>query len=498
MKSGVRHSEPHDVTPTSKPKRSTGPMGTRPPTMPHLRVVPRQPATPVPPPLARPLPLPPVAMPSTTPAPAWARPVSAPLPPLDTAALLSDPAVANAFEGILTNKNTSMLRLFRKVGQAGEGARAKVGRLVEHLRLLYQLKLVVQLEHLKQKKRLDQAQLNKWIVSSYKVVGFSILTMIVLALVSYLGANVFYWFSSSWIEPSVISSTDEKVLQMSAKLAELAGARDKVAAELADADRIIIMQNEFLDGARKAIQEELVDRKVELERLVALNRSFNSTRAEVRNNSRAFTGYSRKRIAAEYKSHLIDRESAVSGAMQLSQIAQGNLSMAEKSVELDKRTSALHRETDALASLVSHQPANRHSYEVMRMLQEVRRAEVELAKARDNRGVLAKSLTRYEAMVKAITDSPYLRAVERKETIAFVPYDNLSKVKAGAPLYSCSLGLFFCRRVGQVAAVLTGEMSFKHPLHNTMLRGQSVQVQLDNPHAAERAVLFAGGRPILF
>ncbi|MDB4970914.1 MAG: hypothetical protein JWN44_6603 [Myxococcales bacterium] len=478
MKIGVRHSEPHNVTPTR------GPLGTpRPPTMPHLRVVPPQPPTPVPPPLGAP--------------PAWARPVSPPLPPLDTAALLHDPSVANAFEGMLT-KNTNMHRLFRKVGAAGDGARARFGRLVEHLRLLYQLKLSVQLEHLKQRKRLDQAQLNRWIVSTYKVLGFSILTLIVLALVSYLGSNVFYWFSSSWIEPTVISPTDDKVLQLSSKLAEVTGARDKVAAELADADRIIAMQIEFLDGAHKAIQEELVDRKQELDRLVALNRSFTSTRAEVRNNSRAYTGFSRRRLKAEYGAHLIDRESAVSGAMQLSQIAQGNLSLAEKSVELDKRTSALHRETDALASIISHQPATRHSYEVMHMLQELKRAEVELAKARDNRGVLVKSLARYDVMVKSLADSPYLRAVERKDAIAFVPYDNVSKVKAGAPLYSCSLGLFFCRRVGQVTALLAGEMSFKHPLHNTMLRGQSAQVQLDNPHAAERTVLFSGGRPILF
>jgi hypothetical protein len=480
MKSGIRHSEPHDLTP---------PKASRPPTMPHLRVVPARPTTPVPPLLAH--------------TPAWARPVSPPLPPLEpqppinTAALVNDPSVANAFTGMLT-KNTSMHRLFRKVGQAGGGARARVARLVEHLRLLYQLRLSVQLEHLKQRKRLDRAQLNRWVVSTYKVVGFSILTLIVLALISYLGSNVFYWFSSSWIEPTVISATDDRVLALSTKLAEVAGTRDKVAAELADADRVIAMDKEFLDGAHSAILEELADRKTELDGLLALNRNFASTRAEVRNNSRAFTGYSRRRIAAEYSAHLIDRESAVSGAMQLSQIAQGNLSMAEKSVELDKRTATLNRETEALGALISHQPANRHSYEVMRVLAEQRRAEVELAKARDNREVLAKSLARYESMVKSLSESPYLRAVEKKDAIAFVPYDNMSKVKAGAPLYSCGLGLFFCRHVGQVVAVLSGEMSFKHPLHNTMLRGQSVQVQLDNPHAAERTVLFAGGRPILF
>src|SRR5438874_617529 len=37
---------------------------------------------------------------------------------------------------------------------------------------------------------------NQWIVSAYKLVGFAVLTLIVVALVGYLGANVFYTFSS--------------------------------------------------------------------------------------------------------------------------------------------------------------------------------------------------------------------------------------------------------------------------------------------------------------
>ena len=49
-----------------------------------------------------------------------------------------------------------------------------------------------------------------------------------------------------------------------------------------------------------------------------------------------------------------------------------------------------------------------------------------------------------------------------------------------------------------MVALLAGEMVYKHPLHNTQLRGQPVQVQLADVHDAERKVLFAGGRPILF
>jgi hypothetical protein len=335
-------------------------------------------------------------------------------------------------------------------------------------------------------------------VSTYKLIGFAVLTLIALALVSYLGANVFYWFSTSWIEPTVIAPTDERVLALSTQLLQQASARDQVAANLADAERVVRMDQEFLDNAKKALVDELADRKTELARLMALDKSFSSTRAAVASNGRAWSSLSKRQLAAEYGAHLIDRETAVSGALQLSQLAQGNVSLAEKEVELYKRRAELSRETEALGAAVGAKPAARHSIEVLKIVQDVRRAEVELAKAEDARGVLQRSLGRYDKMVQTIGDSPFLRAVNGKDAIAFVPYDNLDRIKPGAPVYGCAVGPLFCKKVGSVVALLDGEMAYKHPLHNSQLRGQPVQLALGNMHDAERKVLFVGGRPILF
>ena len=100
----------------------------------------------------------------------------------------------------------------------------------------------------------------------------------------------------------MISPTDDRVLALSTQLLQQSSARDKVAADLADADRVVKMQQDFLEGARKALADELADRKSELNRLIAINKNFASTRAEVASSGRAFSGMSKRRLAAEYGS----------------------------------------------------------------------------------------------------------------------------------------------------------------------------------------------------
>ena len=123
-------------------------------------------------------------------------------------------------------RTTALDRLVNGLGHT----RTAVIRVVDQLRVAYQMRLAVRLQAIRQQpRRIDHAQLNKWVVSIYKLVGFAVLTLIVLALVMYLGSTLFYWYSTSWIMPTVIAPTDERVLQLSSTLAVQASARDKLA-----------------------------------------------------------------------------------------------------------------------------------------------------------------------------------------------------------------------------------------------------------------------------
>jgi hypothetical protein len=101
-----------------------------------------------------------------------------------------------------------------------------------------------------------------------------------------------------------------------------------------------------------------------------------------------------------------------------------------------------------------------------------------------------------EQVVHRLEQSPYLRAVNGKVVLAFVPYTNLRHVKAGTKLYGCSWGLVMCSRVGKVKATIDGEVQDIHPHDQSVERGVMVEIELSTPSAEGNSVLFAGGKPL--
>lgn len=102
-----------------------------------------------------------------------------------------------------------------------------------------------------------------------------------------------------------------------------------------------------------------------------------------------------------------------------------------------------------------------------------------------------------EAVIHRLVQSPYLKAIENKVTLAFVANQNLRNVKLGTPLYGCVWGLVWCRKVGTVKAVLDGEVQDIHPHDESVRRGLMLEVDVSEWGASE-TVLFAGSKPLWF
>jgi len=102
-----------------------------------------------------------------------------------------------------------------------------------------------------------------------------------------------------------------------------------------------------------------------------------------------------------------------------------------------------------------------------------------------------------DAVVNRLAQSPYLKAIESKVTLAFIANQNLKNVKIGAPLYGCAWGLVWCRKVGSVKVVLEGEVQDIHPHDESIQRGLMVEVDVTE-WGANEAVLFVGSKPLWF
>ena len=189
-----------------------------------------------------------------------------------------------------------------------------------------------------------------------------------------------------------------------------------------------------------------------------------------------------------------------------------NLSLAHNEIDLVNRTRDLKHSLDALDALqrriASPKPGTARrsvqAYDVLVMTQEYQQSVLESKRLRESRvplkqqiGEMEQSLTEYNRLLASIEQSPYLRAMNQRVTIAFVPYENMASLANGMPVYGCDLGIVWCHRVGEVVRALDGEVAAKHPLHSREVRGAMIEVKLSDARWAEGKTLHLGRAPFI-
>lgn len=354
---------------------------------------------------------------------------------------------------------------------------------------------------------------NKLIVTAYKLTGFVILSGILVGLGSYVVMTLFYYASSSWVAPVIVSPTDKRVVELNAQYAAQQSLRDNLTAQkteletkLRDAERVVSAERAFQGSLKASLETELDDRRRTAAKLGSLRKDYATASAEISAANKDFAGLSKERIKEMFESRLATRDDVVRGNMELASLASANLGLFERTVMLDEQLTATRRQVDSLAFVVA--PLGKGAvptHDVLAYQREMQlsmlsqmRAEEQLTALKQAISAADATLKRYDTLLSSIKESPYLKAVDHHMTIGFVPYTNAESAKPGTPVFACKGNIVLCKRVGTVGAVLEGEITGAHPMQKIDLRGEMVRLDLDDLHSAREPVFHLGRKPFFF
>ena len=351
------------------------------------------------------------------------------------------------------------------------------------------------------------------LVPLYRFISVIILSAILLGLASYIFLTIFYFLNQGWMEPRIISPTDAQVLQLNGQLAQGTLVREQLATErlellvkLRDARRKWSDTSEFQNELRKTAKQVVNDNLHKLSKVQEVDRSFQLEAPQILDSDKSFAASALADAEKLYKAHLISEEEWINRKTQLAQIGASALSLRRSSAELDGEQNILRREIDSYSTLLDTRSTQLGlNSEVLQAKRQLDSSLLDGANAKDlaeamsqEMAMIEGAITRQDRLLLSIQNFPYLRAAEQKLTVAFVPYTNVGQTHPGTPVYGCSLGIIFCRPVGQVAEVLDGEVVDKHPFFNKELRGLFVRVEFQNSKWDRNQVLFLGRAPLWF
>jgi hypothetical protein len=339
------------------------------------------------------------------------------------------------------------------------------------------------------------------VVGVYRFAGFSILTLIVTLLLAYISSTVFYFFSHTWATPVAISPSDAKVVAMNTELSARQNERDALATQLKQAELDVAMHQRYQLAFVKTVRTDLAHRQYALGQLTALRGTAESASKNVTGTINGYASEQQKFLQKELDAGLIKQDDMTGGNFQQAEIQAQTIGLAEQQAEIDQRTTDLARETASLDAILDDKKQDQAlSYDVLQIKQQYNQSKLALAQAMAVRDQVKAQMAREDALIATLKTSVYIKAIADKAMIAYVPYDNMDNVKAGAPLYRCKAGMLWCHRVGQVAEVLPGEVTFQHPHRDKQMRGQAVELQLasDELDAVQDDQLFVGSKPMLF
>ena len=172
------------------------------------------------------------------------------------------------------------------------------------------------------------------------------------------------------------------VQQQSGQREKLASERAEIIARLHSAQRLMSAESGFQAKYRHAVQSDLTAREAELDKVYDLEQEHSRAKQEIAKSRAAYVDMSREEMQAMLDARLVKKDTVVNANYQLSQLANANLTLAEKEAEIQNRKAQLEREISALSTApgprAGRRPGSERNYTTLRMEEDYTRSMMAL------------------------------------------------------------------------------------------------------------------------
>lgn len=329
-----------------------------------------------------------------------------------------------------------------------------------------------------------------------RALSFVALVLTVAGFV-WLGVSAYHAATDAFVAPSILSPESDLVLTSKLRFSELTVERARALAEKEslDLDLAAIEQAiSRLDGlrgsagqARRWLTEVTAIKTsagvAELDVLAEQKRKLE----EMKDRQQEQTRRTRKDLDAG----LVSQADYARDALALTQIELSLLETdratlqsqsARHEMRLAERALARRGEGPSMPELLAREE------QLVRLELEILRLNSERRSKEAQRRALEERLSKIDELTTQLRSRPVFQATEMSLDVAFVPYTQLEGVEPGARVLSCVWGLFFCKDVGTVSALVPGEVVLPDPW-GSPARGQYAVLTLHDRSSAMAKVL---------
>lgn len=345
--------------------------------------------------------------------------------------------------------------------------------------------------------------------------GFGLLIAIVGGMFFYLSSTLFFFFNERWVIPLILSPQHAKVseakiayMQQTYQLRKLEAEKISISEEISYINYASDLYEDYHNKYIQAINFELNQDSKRLSEISGLLDRYQVATKLSEKRQASFGQTTAKSLDSQFKLRLIDKSQMLSGQYMLSQLNLSSLNSQERLTQLEHKKIELEQKIMSYESLRSKTGKPRNSkitsdalsnhHQILRSLVEKAELVSKLSALRLRDSSLDELLAQYRKIKKNLELSPYIRASESPVTVALVPYDNLSKVRVNEPVFTCLYEFVWCKKIGIVKMILPGETSMRSPLKSEEIRGQMIELELDDNSWGEARALMVGRPPLFF